>query len=200
MSLGIACTTKAALGNSPVSSIPYTLSLIIPRLTLGNWTILFNLIFVVMQAFLIGRKVNKAELLIQTVLTFVFGYCVDLCMWILKWVVPGAYWQHILVLIIGCFIMAFGVWLEVLGDVAMLPADAVARVIASKSGWQFGSVRLVFDISCSLIAAALCIIFLGKLSGVREGTVICALLIGNIVKFYTRRFQGLSERIFPEEE
>lgn len=37
---GVAFVTKAALGTSPIAAIPYSLSMIIPKLTLGNWTII----------------------------------------------------------------------------------------------------------------------------------------------------------------
>ena len=41
-SFGVAFITKAGLGTSPISSIPYVLSLNF-KLTLGNYTILFNI-------------------------------------------------------------------------------------------------------------------------------------------------------------
>ena len=41
------------------------------------------------------------------------------------------------------------------------------------------------------IAAALCLIFLHNLAGAREGTVICALLCGNIVKLYRKLFAAV---------
>lgn len=49
---------------------------------------------------------------------------------------------------------------------------------------------LVANFSCismSVIAAILCLVFLRKLSGVREGTIIAALITGNIVKLFTRK-------------
>ena len=42
-SLGVSLITKANLGTSPISSIPYVLSLNFP-LTLGNFTIIFSLL------------------------------------------------------------------------------------------------------------------------------------------------------------
>ena len=35
LGLGIALVTKAGLGTSPISSIPYSMSLILPRFTMG---------------------------------------------------------------------------------------------------------------------------------------------------------------------
>lgn len=36
ISMGIAVITKASLGTSPITSIPYSLSMVFPSLTLGN--------------------------------------------------------------------------------------------------------------------------------------------------------------------
>ena len=44
------------------------------------------------------------------------------------------------------------------------------------------------DITMTVIAAILCLIFLKKLSGVREGTVIAAFLVGNIVTLWNKLF------------
>ena len=37
-----------------------------------------------------------------------------------------------------------------------------------------------------VIAAVICFAALGRLEGVREGSIIAALLIGNIIKWYNR--------------
>ena len=53
-SLGVSLITKASLGTSPISSIPYVLSLSFP-FTLGNFTIFFS-VFLILLQFLILRK------------------------------------------------------------------------------------------------------------------------------------------------
>ena len=47
VAFGVALVTNANLGNSPISSIPYSLSLILPELTLGNWIIIFNYLLII---------------------------------------------------------------------------------------------------------------------------------------------------------
>ena len=53
-SLGVSLITKADLGTSPISSVPYVLSLNFP-FTLGQFTIVFSLVLILIQ-FLILRK------------------------------------------------------------------------------------------------------------------------------------------------
>ncbi|MBQ1470886.1 MAG: DUF2752 domain-containing protein [Eubacterium sp.] len=189
VSLGIAMTTRSALGTSPISAIPYTLSLILPGLTMGNWTILFNYLLVVGQLLILRRSIHKIEIILQLGLTLVFGYCVDFCLWILTKglpVLPETYSSQIAMLLAGCVVLAFGVYLEVLGDVVMLPGDAFVAAVARVTGREFGSIRMATDISFTLIAGVLSWVFLDGLVGVREGTVIAAILVGNIVKVYRR--------------
>lgn len=55
-SLGVSLITKASLGTSPISSIPYVLSLSFP-FTLGNFTIFFS-VFLILLQLLILRILN----------------------------------------------------------------------------------------------------------------------------------------------
>ena len=59
--LGIAFITKAALGTSPITSVTYVLSMFTP-FTIGQWTIMLNLLFVVIEPFLMSRQDLKSDL------------------------------------------------------------------------------------------------------------------------------------------
>ena len=85
ISMGVAMSTKAGLGSSPVSSLPYSMSLILPVLTIGNWTILLNLGLMAGQYVLLNGKMKLSDAIIQLLATFVFGYFVDFSMFLLQW-------------------------------------------------------------------------------------------------------------------
>ncbi|MGM9567810.1 MAG: YitT family protein [Clostridia bacterium] len=200
VALGISFTTKAMLGTSPISSIPYSLSLVLPQLSLGNWTILFNALLIIIQWILLKKDAKKIELLLQLVLTFIFGYVIDLTMFCISALNPVHYIAKVLVMCFGCVILAFGVYLEVLGDVVMLPGDAFARVIAKITKKEFGTIRMISDTTMVIIAAIICLVELHALVGVREGTIFAALTIGNIVKFYTRHLKKFAQKLLPPRE
>lgn len=61
-SFGVAIITKAALGTSPISSVPYVLSLEFPW-SLGQFTFVMNLFFIAAQVVLRGRKFPPIQLL-----------------------------------------------------------------------------------------------------------------------------------------
>lgn len=57
-SFGVAFITKADLGTSPISSIPYTLSLGF-RPTLGMFTLYMSLVLIAVQLLLLRKKFSK---------------------------------------------------------------------------------------------------------------------------------------------
>ena len=183
---GVAFTTKALLGASPIAAIPYSLSLIVPRFTLGNYVIAFNILLVILQWIILRDKANKAELALQVVMVFVFGYFTDFSLMILKGIEPGNYAVKLLMLVIGCCILALAVFFELIGNVVMLPGNGFPKALAGLLKKEYGTVRMFSDITMTVIAAVLCLIFLKKLSGVREGTIIAALLVGNLVTMWNK--------------
>ena len=115
--LGVSLITKASLGTSPISSIPYVLSLKFP-LTLGNFTIIFSILLILLQI-LILRKNFKIENILQIPVSIAFGYFIDLTMYMLFRVNPQNYLVKVIALLVGCMILGFGVYIEVVADVVM---------------------------------------------------------------------------------
>lgn len=195
-SLGVSLITKANLGTSPISSIPYVLSLNFP-FTLGNFTIFFSIFLIVLQLIIL-RKNFKLEHILQIPVSIIFGYFIDLTMILFSWVNPEAYIMKIVYLLIGCLILGVGVYMEVLADVVMLPGESFVRAIVLTWKTNFGITKICFDVSMSVIAAVLSFIFAGRLAGVREGTVIAALLVGFIARLIGKKLVFLKDMIFPE--
>ena len=195
-SLGVSLITKANLGTSPISSIPYVLSLNFP-FTLGNFTIFFSIFLIVLQLIIL-RKNFKLEHILQIPVSFIFGYFINLTMILFSWVNPEAYIMKIVYLLIGCLILGVGVYMEVLADVVMLPGESFVRAIVLTWKTNFGTTKICFDVSMSVIAAVLSFVFAGSLAGIREGTVIAALLVGFIARLIGKKLAFLKDMIFPE--
>ena len=194
-SLGVSLITKADLGTSPISSIPYVLSLNFP-MTLGQFTIIFSILLIIIQLFIL-RKNFKAEHLLQIPISILFGYFIDLTMVLLGFVHPEAYGLKIIYLLIGCVILGFGVYMEVLANVAMLPGESFVRAVSTTWNTNFGNTKVAFDVSLTVIAAALSFLFVHRLEGVREGTIIAALLVGFIARLLGRYLAFLKPILFP---
>ena len=196
-SLGVSLITKADLGTSPISSIPYVLSLNFP-MTLGQFTIFFSILLIVIQLFILRRNF-KAEHLLQIPISILFGYFIDLTMMMLTFIHPQAYGYKLMYLLIGCIILGFGVYMEVLANVAMLPGESFVRAVSTTWNTNFGNTKVAFDVSLTVIAALLSFLFVQRLDGVREGTIIAALLVGFIARLFGRYLAFINPILFPED-
>ena len=197
-SLGVSLVTKANLGTSPISSIPYVLSLNF-SLTLGNFTIIFSLFLIALQLMIL-RKDFKLEHLLQIPISILFGYFIDWTMLLLSFVHPDSYLFKVIALLIGCIILGFGVYCEVLADAAMLPGESFVRAVVQTCEREFGSTNIAFDVTMTVMAALLSFVFAKELNGVREGTIIAALLVGFIARLFGRWFYFVPALLFPETD
>ena len=117
-------------------------------------------------------------------------------MYLFFWVNPQNYFIKVITLILGCLVLGFGVYIEVVADVVMLPGESFVRAIVQTWHTNFGTTKICFDVSMSVIAAVLSFIFAGRLAGVREGTVIAALLVGFIARLIGKKLAFLKDMIF----
>lgn len=195
-SFGIALITKAALGTSPISSVPYVLSLQFSP-TLGEFTLAINMVFILLQVLLLRRKFQLIQLL-QIAVNVIFSYFIDISMNLLQWLNIDNYFLQLLALVLGCTVLAFGINLEVAPKVLMVPGEGVVYAISETVHQEFGTVKVAFDVTLMATAAVLSLVFFHQFNGIREGTVISAVLVGLIVKFFQKHLTFLS-RILREK-
>ncbi|MGN0542652.1 MAG: YitT family protein [Acutalibacteraceae bacterium] len=196
-SLGVAFSAKAGLGTSPVASVPYSVSIVNHALTFGWWLNILSLIQILVQVLLLRRRCKPTEIVIQTVLAFAYGYMTDFSCRLLSRIQPASYAEKFMWMLVGCVVLAFGIWIQYKGGVAMLPGEAMNRAISITTGKSYENVKIFFDVLYIVLAGAICLVFTGKLQGVREGSVIAAVLIGNIIKLYNRLFDYAVKKISP---
>lgn len=195
-SLGVGFVTKADLGTSPISSIPYVLNLNF-SFTLGQFTILFSVFLIVLQIIILRRNFEVHQLF-QIPTSIFFGYFIDISMNLLGFVFPVSYISKIAYLIIGCIILGIGVWLEILADLVMLPGESFVRAVVSQWKTEFGITKICFDVSMSVSALILSFVLVGELNGVREGTIIAAFLVGYIARQIGKNLSFLQQKIYEQ--
>lgn len=199
---GIAFITKALLGTSPITSVTYVLSMFTPY-SMGVWTILFNLMFVLIELPMMTRKELKSDLrmyLLQIPISFCLGVFIDISMFVLSWLHPSGYASQIACLLVGCVILALGIALEVKANIAMLAGEFMVNVISRRFRKDFGYVKLGFDVTLLVLACLLSLIFMSGIKGVREGTVVAALLVGPIVHFVSPYYRIFDKWITPPDK
>ena len=193
-SMGVALSTKAGLGTSPVASVPYSVSLVNHALTFGWWLNMWSVLQIAVQIALLRKKCKPVEIIIQTVLAFVYGYLTDFSCKLISGLQANTYIMQFALMILSCFVLGFGIWIQFKGGVAMLPGEAMNRAISEVTGKKYENIKIFFDVLYIIVAAAICFIFIGKLEGVREGSIIAAVLIGNIIKLYNSLYNKLTRK------
>ncbi len=186
--VGVAFTKYGDLGVSPISSVSNVLSLRFPVFSLGIWLMIWNSVLLLAQIVIL-RKDFKIYQLLQIPLSFLFGWFTDIGMWFVSFIPAEEYLMKLALLFIGIIVLAFGISLTVIANVIMNSGEALVKVISDKIRKEFGYVKIGFDVFCVIAAVLLSLIFFGGIQGVREGTIISAVVSGFVVKFFTKIFQ-----------
>lgn len=183
-SFGIAFITKAALGTSPISSLPYVLSKQFP-FTLGEFTFVMNMGFILIQIVLLKKEFQKRQIL-QIGVNALFSSFIDVSMNMLSFFSPSNIVAELLSLIAGCMILAVGISIEVAPNVLVVPGEGVVKAISTVLRKRFGTVKVVFDTTLICISFVLSLLFFHRLNGLGAGTIISALIVGKFVNMCNR--------------
>lgn len=151
-------------------------------LTHGRTHVVISLLIIVILLF-----VDRSYIKIGTILCMACGGpIIDFFTWLLGMILPGEIHiaGRILMLVLGCVILAYGMTIVIKSEAGTGPNDLVAVVISVKSHRKFSIVRLIVDAFFTLI---------GFLFGgvVGAGTIVCVALVGPVAGF----FLPINERI-----
>ena len=191
-SLGVAFSAKAGLGTSPVASVPFSVSLVNQSLSFGWWLNILSVLQILVQVILLRKRCKPVEILVQLAVAFVYGSLTDFSCSLLGGLEPVSYPAQLGLMLAGCIVLGLGIWIQYKGGVAMLPGEAMNRAVSQVTGRRYENVKIFFDVLYILLSGAISLVFLGKLAGVREGSVVAALLIGNIIRMYNRIFDRVT--------
>jgi uncharacterized membrane protein YczE len=186
MAFGVSVSKVSDLGVSPVNSIPCVVSEI-SGIDMGLCTTGVFIFFIFIQL-LILRRDFKTVYLLQIICSMIFGMFVSITNQIAGIFLPACtnYAMSILYIGISIILVALGILLYLEADILSLPGEGVMQAVSGKAGIPVSSSKMIFDWTVVIIAAALSLIFLEQLTGVREGTVISAFGVGICLKFLNK--------------
>lgn len=184
----ITLITNAGLGATAVTSLPFVISELWD-VSFGFMTGLFNVLWVVFQMIIQRKKFPKIQIL-QFFVAFILGFSVDLSNYLLGFIQPQNYISQIVMLIIGCLIMGFGIFVQLEAKAVYNPAEGIVAVITENTNYTFGTIKTIFDSTLVILSIILGLIVAGQVTGIREGTIISAVIIGP----FTGMFQKLFNR------
>lgn len=191
--VGFAITliTKAGLGATAVTSLAFVISQL-SGLSFGLMTGLFNILWVVLQMLILRKEFPKIQLL-QFVVAFILGFAVDFANLLLRHLSVDSYVQQLGILILGCVVMGFGVFLQLKAATVYNPAEGIVAVISETTQRPFGTIKTIFDSTLVVLSLLVGIVATGHVVGVREGTIVSALLIGPITGLFQKIFHQTSK-------
>lgn len=193
MALGVAFAVNSDLGVSPVTSLPYVVSLIADR-ALGTCVIAVYGVYIVLQILILRREfrlINLTQILFSTV----FGYFTDFTKWLLADFALPTYAGQLAMLAISIVAVAFGVFLYMETDLVPMPMEGLTQAIARKAGKPFHNVKIVVDCTTVVIGIVLSLVFLRGLLGIREGTVITAIVVGKMMGLFKKPLQPVVQKL-----
>ena len=185
LAFGITLAVNSNLGVSPVTSLPYVVSQVL-HVTLGTCTIIVYSFYIFLQMLIHGKKFQPA-LLLQLVFSTLFGYLVDGTKLILGDFIPTSYLGQVMMLAASIVLISFSLVLYIDVKIAPMPPEGLVTCIADKLGKPFPKIKTIFDCVSVAVGLCLCFLFLGKVVGIREGTIVTALLVGKLTGFFRKQ-------------
>lgn len=193
LAFGIALSVNCNLGVSPVSSLPYVVSQI-TKVSLGTCTTIIYALYILLQIVLNPGKIQPS-LLLQLVFSTVFGYFVDGAKFLLGDFVLPTYLGQLAMLAASVLLIGLSLVLYIDVELVPMPAEGLVGCIADKLGKPFSAMKVAVDCTSVLVAVVLSFVFLGGLMGVREGTVITALLAGRMMGVFRKWLNPLIRKV-----
>ena len=175
--------TRANIGIGPIGAVAYISSRISGQ-TIGVTQLIINLLFILVQIIWLGKTFEKFQYF-QVLSSVIFSIFINL---IMAATVSLDYtnlslFMRFVVLIISIVCAAVGVSCLKIIRMAMLPADGLAYAISLKIKWPFGKVRVFLDCCWVSLTVIVSLAAFKKVEGINIGTVLSALLTGNITRF-----------------
>ncbi len=178
--LGVTLFLLSDLGSDPfnvfVQGLFRTGERLVPGsfLTHGRVHIAVSLLIV-----LILLLVDRSYIKIGTALCMLFGGpIIDVFTKLLGPALQGAgLWMRVVMLVLGCVILAYGMTIVIRSDAGTGPNDLVALVISDKTHFRFSLTRVIVDAVFALSG-----FLLGGTVG--AGTIICMFLVGPVAGIF----------------
>ena len=193
MAVGVALSVNSNLGVSPVNSLPYVISQII-HVQMGTCVTVLFCFYILLQIIILRKEFHPVNLL-QIVFSTVFGYFVDFAKLLVGDFALPTYFGKLAMLAASIFLIALGVMLYIDVELVPMPMEGLSSCVAKKLGKPFPTMKTVVDCIVVLTGVVLSFVFLGKLDGIREGTVITAAVTGKLIAVFRKWLSPTIKRV-----
>ena len=193
LAFGVAFSVNSNLGVSPVNSLPYVISRIL-NVQMGTCVTALFCFYILLQILILRRKFNPVNLL-QIVFSTIFGYFVDFAKMVLGDFAIPTYFGQLTMLAISIPLIALGIVLYMDAQLVPMPMEGLSSCLAEKFGVSFPNMKTIIDCLVVGIGLVLCFVFLGGLDGLREGTIITAVVTGKVIAILKKPLSPVLKKI-----
>lgn len=194
MTFGVAISVKSDLGVTPISSIPYTMT-VVSGMDLGIATMIFSVLMVLLQIVLL-RKQYKIVNLLQIPVGILFGAFLTLSGKAMNYLPNPEYFTlKLILMLISTVFVALGVFLYVPAGFIPLAPEGFLLALSKITKLKFSTVKVISDVSMVVISLVTCLIAIHSLGSVGIGTIVAAVLVGTEVKLMTKICSESRDRI-----
>lgn len=177
------------------SSIPYTITCVF-GMEMGNATILFHVVLVLLQILLL-RKNFKWINLCQVVVGIIFGKFTTLCNSLVA-LLPST--DNMLIrlgmMLISVVLIAVGIFFYLPANIMPLAGEGAMQAVSTITGIVFPKVKIGFDCSMVIISLVTCLIAIHSVGSVGIGTVMAAVLVGFVLGLVTKAFGTWRDHLY----
>ena len=193
LAFGVAFSVNSNLGVSPVNSLPYVISRIL-KMQMGTCVTAVFCFYILLQILILGRKFNPVNLL-QILFSTIFGYFVDFAKMVLGDFAIPTYFGQLTMLAVSIPLIALGIVLYMDAQLVPMPMEGLSSCLAEKFGVSFPNMKTIIDCLVVGIGLVLCFVFLGGLDGLREGTIITAVVTGKVIALIKKPLSPILKKI-----
>lgn len=191
MTLGVALCIRSSVGSSVISSLPFVFSLAgetgeAPALSVGGYTIAMNFVLVICQILVLRKRFEPVQLF-QLAVGFVFGWLIDLNMWLTRAMTCDTVAIKAITQFAGCTVMGIGIAFEVKCGSVTMPGEGISIALSTVTGRPFPKVKIIVDTVLVVLAVAASYLFFGRWlwNVVGAGTLFAMIYVGLVVKTVT---------------
>ena len=194
LGFGIVLCVKCEMGVSPINSIPYVATNLVP-LSLGTLSIAFYIVNIAAELILSERR-QYIGILLQLPVSLLFGFVIDL--WDALLPLAGSLAMQLVCLCGSLFFTAFGIMLVVTAHLVPDPPTGAVQAISRAAKKPMGSVKVVYDCACVVISLLLGLIGAHRVIGFGIATIASAVFVGHILALLQATVGKWLRKYFPE--
>ena len=193
MALGVALSVNSNLGVSPVNSLPYVVSRIL-GVQMGTCVTAIFCFYILLQIVILRKEFQIINLL-QIVFSTIFGYFVNFAKALVGDFAIPTYLGQLTMLAASIVLIALGVLMYMDVQLVPMPMEGLSSTIAKRLQKPFPTMKTAIDCLVVILGVVLSFAFLGVLDGIREGTIITAIVVGKLIAIFKKPISPVIKKI-----